>query len=575
MGSFGASAATLVFFVAVVSAVPTSFNLFLKSHEVHRLLGLNAELYYVREGIINHYALEFVMPVPAHISELRFTWRNMRSTPIHYNIDLTVSNVEALSPPLLNISKKGIVPSSEEIFKVQLPCTGKVDAEVEVQIQVNISSEPNSNNVSSLTLRRNKICLKDGKKNSTVLMVDASAMVATNHSLYIGVGCACTLIVFIIIISAVCYLHTQKTRRTEAMNISFPSYRSNSPALSAQGQTFLRVDTPNNVSTTGSKCSYTSFRRITPLSVSSVPVHVNNELRSTELNEQIGEILVERRKLALQELLQEGTFGKIYRAVLFEEENEVCGDQQVFVKSVSDQASNVQISLLITEGMLMFGTSHKNILPVVAVCMEDPLRPLLVYPYANQGNLKRFLMKCKFSAEGHCHTLLTQDLVDMAIQVVHAMIYLHKKKIVHKDLAVRNCVVTDRLQVRLADNALSRDLFPNEYHCLGDNENRPVKWLAIESLLKKEFSTASDVWAFGVTLWELMTLGQMPYVEIDPFEMGANLRDGYRLTQPINCPDKLYAMMAYCWTAAPEDRPTFPQLLLCLQDFYQALGRYI
>lgn len=98
----------------------------------------------------------------------------------------------------------------------------------------------------------------------------------------------------------------------------------------------------------------------------------------------------------------------------------------------------------------------------------------------------------------------------------------------------------DNLSVQVADNALSRDLFPSDYHCLGDNENRPVKWLALESLLKKTFTPASDVWSFGVLLWELTTLAQQPYIEIDPFEMAGYLKSGYRLVQPINCPDELY-----------------------------------
>ena len=81
----------------------------------------------------------------------------------------------------------------------------------------------------------------------------------------------------------------------------------------------------------------------------------------------------------------------------------------------------------------------------------------------------------------------------MALQVVHAMQFLHKKRLLHRDLATRNCVVDQQLKVQVADNALSRDLFPADYHCLGDNENRPVKWLAIESLVHANFSTASDV----------------------------------------------------------------------------------
>lgn len=121
--------------------------------------------------------------------------------------------------------------------------------------------------------------------------------------------------------------------------------------------------------------------------------------------------------------------------------------------------------------------------------------------------------------------------------------------------------IGDLLHVKLTDMALSRDFFPNDYHCLGDNENRPIKWMAIESINRREFSTASDVvnnssggftllifhpefikilqWSFGVVLWEITTLAQQPYAEIDPFEVSHVLKDGYRLTQPVNCPDEL------------------------------------
>ena len=91
----------------------------------------------------------------------------------------------------------------------------------------------------------------------------------------------------------------------------------------------------------------------------------------------------------------------------------------------------------------------------------------------------------------------------------------------------------------LSDSALSKDLFPEDYHCLGDNENRPAKWLSVEALVERKFSLASDIWAFGVLLWELMTRAEQPYAEIDAFEMPGALRAGLRLLQPANCPDKL------------------------------------
>lgn len=93
--------------------------------------------------------------------------------------------------------------------------------------------------------------------------------------------------------------------------------------------------------------------------------------------------------------------------------------------------------------------------------------------------------------------------------------------------------------VRICDSALSRDLFPDDYHCLGDNECRPIKWMALETLQKKYYSPTSDIWSLGVLFWELATLAAMPFEEVDPFELGPYLRDGYRLGQPVNCPDEL------------------------------------
>lgn len=93
--------------------------------------------------------------------------------------------------------------------------------------------------------------------------------------------------------------------------------------------------------------------------------------------------------------------------------------------------------------------------------------------------------------------------------------------------------------VKLTDNALSRDLFPQDYYCLGDRENRPLKWMALETISSRQFSEASDIWSFGILVWEMFTLARQPYQDVDAFEMESYLRDGYRLAQPLNCPDEL------------------------------------
>lgn len=86
---------------------------------------------------------------------------------------------------------------------------------------------------------------------------------------------------------------------------------------------------------------------------------------------------------------------------------------------------------------------------------------------------------------------------------------------------------------------MARDLFSDDYSCLGDSENRPIKWLALETLQMKNYSEASDVWAFGVLMWELCTLARQPYMEIINDDMEQFLSEGYRLAQPVNCPDEL------------------------------------
>lgn len=318
----------------------------------------------------------------------------------------------------------------------------------------------------------------------------------------------------------------------------------------------------------GSAASYMSLPRST--------VHIYCEPTSNRLEDQLIEISTERRNILIQEKLSDsGTFSQVFKGMLIQNQNEI----DVQIKTVnSELCSKMQVSLFVAEGMAFYKLIHPNILPVIAACIQEPERPLLMYPLTIPGNLKNYLRTYKCSPDQDI--LRTQDLVDMAIQIVSGMIFLHGKSRLHRDLSTRNCVIhksnlENTFVIKITDNSLSRDMFPDDYHCLGDCENRPIKWLSLESLVRKEFTPSSDVWSFGVTLWELMTLGQQPYFEVDPFEMVAYLQDGYRLFQPINCPDKLYDAMVCCWNENPDSRPNFVELLHYLKDFHTALGPYI
>uniref|UniRef100_A0A8C9WRQ2 Tyrosine-protein kinase RYK n=1 Tax=Scleropages formosus TaxID=113540 RepID=A0A8C9WRQ2_SCLFO len=544
-------------------------NVYMGQEEVQKLLGLEAELYYVRDSVVNHYALAFVMPVPSETSSLHFTWQS--KSKVNYRLGFQVDNPVAMSLPQSNISSHGEVPRSPSVFRVDLFCLGKVDAEVILTVQLNLTLHPN--NFTVLNFKQRRMCYKRIENpdprilhfpNKTLKPIYESVNMTPTTStqvFYISVGVCCAVIFLVAIILAMLHLHSMKRMELED-SVSDSSSSQGLSQPSTQTTQYLRADTPNNAAPV---TSYPSLRI------------EKNDLRSVTLLEakaKVKDIAISRERVTLRDVLQEGTFGRIFHGVLVDEKDP-SKEKQVFVKTVKDHASEIQVTMMLTESCKLRGLHHRNLLPISHVCTEDGEKPMVLLPYMNWGNLKLFLRQCKLAEANNPQAISQQDLVHMAIQMACGMSYLARREVVHKDLAARNCVIDDGLQVKITDNALARDLFPMDYHCLGDNENRPVRWMALESLLHSDFSSASDVWSFGVTLWELMTLGQIPYVDIDPFEMAAYLKDGYRIAQPINCPDELFAVMACCWALDPEERPKFQQLVQCLTEFHSALGAYV
>uniref|UniRef100_A0A8C9S4J6 Tyrosine-protein kinase RYK n=1 Tax=Scleropages formosus TaxID=113540 RepID=A0A8C9S4J6_SCLFO len=523
--------------------------------------GLDAELYYVRDDIINHYALSFILPVPSEINSLHFTWQARNK--VEYRLGFQVDNPAAMTLPQSNISAKGEVPRSLSVFRVDLFCLGRLDAEVVVTVQLNLTAA--ANNFTVLNFKRRKMCYKREAPPTTVHMrahrnVNLAPTTST-RVFYISVGVCCAVIFLVAIILAVLHLHSMKRVELDDSGSEGGSSQGLSQP-STQTTQYLRADTPNNAAPI---TSYPSLRI------------EKNDLKSVTMAEakaKVKDIAISRERVTLRDVLQEGTFGRIFHGILLDEKDP-SKEKRVFVKTVKDHASEVQVTMMLTESCKLRGLHHRNLLPISHVCTEDGEKPMVLLPYMNWGNLKLFLRQCKLAEANNPQAISQQDLVHMAIQIACGMSYLARREVIHKDLAARNCVIDDSMQVKITDNALARDLFPMDYHCLGDNENRPVRWMALESLLHNDFSSASDVWAFGVTLWELMTLGQTPYVDIDPFEMAAYLKDGYRIAQPINCPDELFAVMACCWALDPEERPKFQQLVQCLTEFHAALGAYV
>jgi len=517
-------------------------NFYISQQESLRVLGLEAEFAYVRDGNINDVAQQFQVPVPSHIDQLCFVWENVDQNLVKYSILTKGSYMQLTDQFSVNISNQGLVPIKPQIFCVHLPC-GPLSANVEVYMKINFTS---TTNVTSLNVVMKKDCPADQQKNPDFIVVAQDIPIdESSHSLYIAIGIAfAILLVFMIALS---YFFCPKYNACRPppprpLIIDRATYYSPVPGTCTEGDGIATLIISNSAPAESS-------------SESSKPFHL------------------QRNNINLGSILLEGTFGSNYNATLSLPGNT---HMDVVIKTVKDNAAEAQVELMLEEGTRFQEILHPNIYQLLGIVNGDEAKPMLVYPFVSLGNLKRWLLQCKGSIDGSLpHPLCTQDLVKIALQVLEGVQYLHQQNVVHKDLATRNCVIGDHLHVKLTDMALSRDFFPNDYHCLGDNENRPIKWMAIESINRREFSNASDVWSFGVVLWEITTLAQQPYAEIDPFEVSHVLKDGYRLTQPVNCPDELYAIMAYCWAASVRKRPAAPQLYRELHDFHQQLNEYI
>ena len=150
------------------------------------------------------------------------------------------------------------------------------------------------------------------------------------------------------------------------------------------------------------------------------------------------------------------------------------------------------------------------------------------------------------------------------------MEYLSKQKYVHRDLAARNILLDSSLCVKIADFGLSHDIYEKDYYRAGNNVPKlPIKWMSPESIDKLIFNTKTDVWSYGVLVWELFTRGMIPYSNIDNNLLFYNLENGYRLPKPQSCPVYIYTILLKCWSKSPKSRPDFAtlsELIECIID---------
>ncbi|XP_058157602.1 fibroblast growth factor receptor 3 isoform X9 [Dasypus novemcinctus] len=277
-----------------------------------------------------------------------------------------------------------------------------------------------------------------------------------------------------------------------------------------------------------------------------------------------------RARLTLGKPLGEGCFGQVVMAeAIGIDKDRAAKPVTVAVKMLKDDATDKDLSDLVSEMemMKMIG-KHKNILNLLGACTQGGPLYVLV-EYAAKGNLREYLRArrppgmdysfdtCRLPEE----QLTFKDLVSCAYQVARGMEYLASQKCIHRDLAARNVLVTEDNVMKIADFGLARDVHNLDYYKKTTNGRLPVKWMAPEALFDRVYTHQSDVWSFGVLLWEIFTLGGSPYPGIPVEELFKLLREGHRMDRPANCTHDLYMIMRECWHAAPSQRPTFKQLV--------------
>ncbi|KAF0303958.1 Tyrosine-protein kinase Dnt [Amphibalanus amphitrite] len=521
-----------------------------------------SRIFYIQEGVINKYAMGYVVPVRANISSINFHWQSLVRRPMPYEISFRWNDPEAMDEPRANVSYVGYVPRVESLFSVLFPCTGRVSAVVSVDIMLNITTYQPKQAIIFLKLKRSKTCLQgqptplNEATNDTVRLVLGGA--EQDLSLVLGVTGA--IGVTFVTLGGVMMFYVRQ--RKAALS---PGYAG---TVTSGSRVFLKNISKNyqTIDMMARSCSYATIAsyKKAPLLDVSVTSHGPDgaDRHPSEYP------AVDRRELGLTDLLAEDGVARLYRATV--------GRRPCLVKTVTAQASPQQCRQLVAEGRLLAGCCHPALLPALG-CTADTGPPCVLYPDLGTASLRRFLATCRLEgAAGAGPVLRQQTMVDMTVQLLSGLVHLHGRGIVHRDVAARNCVVDDRLRVRLADAALSAELYPDEYSRLSDGARRPIRWAAPESLLRERHSPASDVWSAAVTAWEVTSLGQLPFSELkDPLEVLVLLREGYRLARPTACPTQMYTALLSCWSLEPEQRPQPCDLLGWMQDLSASFDRLI
>ncbi|XP_050185327.1 muscle, skeletal receptor tyrosine-protein kinase isoform X4 [Myiozetetes cayanensis] len=277
----------------------------------------------------------------------------------------------------------------------------------------------------------------------------------------------------------------------------------------------------------------------------------------------------------------EGAFGRVFQArapglLPYEPFT------MVAVKMLKEEASADMQADFQREAALMAEFDNPNIVKLLGVCAVG--KPMcLLFEYMAYGDLNEYLRDrsprnlCSLAHSSldtrirlpNPLALCCNSQLCIAKQVAAGMAYLSERKFVHRDLATRNCLVGENMVVKIADFGLSRNMYSADYYKANENDAIPIRWMPPESIFYNRYTTESDVWAYGVVLWEIFSYGMQPYYGMAHEEVIYYVRDGNVLSCPDNCPLELYNLMRLCWSKLPADRPSFASIHRILERMYE------
>ncbi|XP_068732696.1 fibroblast growth factor receptor 2-like [Montipora capricornis] len=367
-------------------------------------------------------------------------------------------------------------------------------------------------------------------------------------------------VVFVVLFIALVFIlrrQKRKSRKTPQKQLSEVVYA----VLDQENEIYATTDaTDANVDTTVNPQEISHIYSYVSIELDAAAAMATGQLENASLQKP-KQWELPKSNVRLDKKLDSGHFGQVMKGFLKTEQ----GIRVVAVKMLKENADQQQKKEFLAELELMKTMApHPNIVGLVGCCSK-PGEPFIIVEYCSLGNLRDFLRSSHgrviyANLAANSLTLTCLDLLSFAWQCARGMSYLASQKVVHRDLAARNILVDKGHVCKISDFGLARDIYEKKQYLKLGEADLPLRWMAIESIFQGITTTLSDVWSFGILLWEIVTLGANPYPAMKRDDLIEQLRVGYRMPKPPFCSDELYAIMWQCWQTDPESRPTFLEI---------------